>query len=97
MLRLGAIAVLPLALGGRPAFAVEDRPLRTPPTGYYRLSRKVSRSPVDGRMLTVERDWSCRFSASGRRISVSSFGQSAKFDAPENFVSAGYQGRKAAG
>ena len=84
MLRLGALAVLPLALGGRPAFSVEYRAIRTPPTGDYRLSRKVSRSLVDGRMLVVERDWSCRFSASGRGISVSSFDQSAKVEAPQS-------------
>ena len=84
MLRLGAFAVLPLALHTSPAFAAENRPLRTPPTGEYRLSRKVSRSLVDGRMLTVERSWSCRFSANGRGMSVSSFGQSATVDAPES-------------
>ena len=84
MLRLGAIAVLPLALHISPAFAAESRPLRTAPTGEYRLSRKVSRSLVDGRILTVERDWSFRFSASGRGMSVSSYGQSAKVDAPRS-------------
>lgn len=84
MLRLGTIAVLPLALGGHLAFAAENRPMRTAPMGEYRLSRKVSRSLVDGRMLTVERKWSCRFSASGRGFSVSSFDQSAKVDAPES-------------
>ena len=84
MLRLGAFAVLPLALPAFVARAAENRPPRTPPTGAYRLSRKVSRSLVDGRILTVERNWSFRFSASGRGMSVSSYGQSAKVNAPES-------------
>ena len=84
MWRLGAFAVLPLAMQALPAVAAQNRPVRTPPTGDYRLSRKVSRSLVDGRMLTVEREWSCRFSANGRGMSVSSFGQNATVDAPES-------------
>ena len=84
MLRLGAIAGLPIALHISPACAAENRPHRTAPLGEYRLSRKVSRSLVDGRVLTVERNWSCRFSASERGMSVSSYGQSDKVDAPES-------------
>ncbi len=84
MLRLGAIAVLPIALHISPACAAENRPHRTASLGEYQLSRKVSRSLVDDRVLTVERNWSCRFSASERGMSVSSYGQSAKVDAPES-------------
>ncbi|MEZ5680998.1 MAG: hypothetical protein R3E14_06835 [Erythrobacter sp.] len=40
------------------------------PQGSYILTRLVERELVDGKMLAVERSWSCRFEDAGRGMRV---------------------------
>lgn len=45
-------------------------PARAVPSGAFRLTRRVERELVDGRMLSVSREWRCNFAAAGRGMEV---------------------------